>query len=100
MVRSQPASVRETESFVTLLRVACEDPAIHATLTKLLALPNDQRHGMLHFLVQDMTAKGAPTDFIAAIEWLQDDAVVQQANEVISRSQPKRGLFDFLRPSL
>ena len=97
MARLQPASVSEIDSFVTLLRVACEDPAIHATLNKLLAMPEDQRHGMLHFLVQDMNSKGAPAELIAAIECLQDDAVAKEASEIISRSPPKRGFFDFLR---
>ena len=100
MVRPQPASVSEIESFVTLLRVACEDPAIRATLVKLLAQPNDQRHGMIHFLVQEMSAKGAPTDLIAAIECLQDDAVAQKAGEVILQCSSKRGFFNFLRPAL
>ena len=80
-----------------MLRVACEDPAIHATLVKLLALPDDQRHGMIHFLVLDMTTKGAPADLIAALECLQDDAVAQKAGEVILQRTSKRGFFDFLR---
>ncbi|MDD2740781.1 MAG: hypothetical protein PHV02_00775 [Rhodocyclaceae bacterium] len=97
MARSQPASVSEIESFVTLLRVACENPAIHATLTKLLTQPNDQRQGMIHFLVQEMNSKGAPVELIAAIECLQDDALAKKASKIISRSPPKRGFFDFLR---
>lgn len=94
---TRPRSVGEIEGFVNLIRVACDDPGIYATLEKLLALPDQQRQGVLYSLIGDMQQKGAPVEFVEAIACLVDDAVAEKAYETIFRCQRKRGLFDFLK---
>jgi hypothetical protein len=48
-----PCSVAEVEGFVDLLRAACDDPEINATLAKLLAMPDGKRRGLVHAWVTD-----------------------------------------------
>ena len=78
-----PESVAEIESFITMLRVACEDPSINALLERLLSLPDHERRGMVHSWVSDMLIAEAPKDFVAAIACLSDDQVAEKAYEVI-----------------
>jgi len=78
-----PGSVAEIESFVTMLRVACEDASINARLEKLLSLPDHERRGLVHSWVTDMLVAEAPRDFVAAIACLSDDRIAEKAYEVI-----------------
>lgn len=94
---TRPRSVGEIEGFVNLLRVACDDPGIYATLEKVLVLPDRQRQGVLFSLIGDIQQQGAPAEFVEAIACLTDDAVAEKAYETIFRCQRKRGFFDFLK---
>ena len=76
-------TVGDNETFVTLMRVAQEDQAIQSTLATILALESFQRKSMLNTLLGDMKLKGAPPEFLAALESLLDDAVAQRAAELI-----------------
>jgi hypothetical protein len=78
-----PRSVADIDSFITMLQVACEEPSINARLETLLALPDDERRGVIHGLVSDMLVAKAPKDFVAAIACLTDDAIAEKAYEVI-----------------
>ena len=78
-----PRSVAEIEGFVDLLKAACADERINATLQKLLALPDDQRQGKIHAWVTDLLIAEAPREFITAVGCLMDDAVAEKACEVI-----------------
>jgi hypothetical protein len=80
-----PRTVAEVDGFITLLRVACEDPSINARLEQILALPDERRQALLHTLVSDMLIAKAPKDFVEAIACLMDDAVAEKAYEVIFR---------------
>lgn len=80
-----PRSVAEIESFITMLRVACEDASVNDRLERILALPDEKRRGLIHALVSDMLVAKAPKDFIAAIACLMDDEVAEKAYEVIYR---------------
>ncbi|MGC2519316.1 MAG: hypothetical protein WA373_09470 [Burkholderiales bacterium] len=78
-----PGSVAEIESFITMLRVACEDASVNARLEKLLSLPDHERRGLVHTWVSDMLIARAPQDFVAAIACLSDDRIAEKAYEVI-----------------
>ena len=83
MLMQAPRSVADIESFVGLLKAACDDPQINATLQRLLAMPDAQRHGVIHAWVTDLLIAEAPRDFIEAVGCLIDDAVAEQAYAVI-----------------
>lgn len=78
-----PRTLAEIDSFITMMRVACENPQINATLQRILSLPDEQRRGLVHAWVSDMLVKKAPKDFIEAIACLADDAVAERAYAVI-----------------
>ena len=80
---AKPRSVGQIDGFITLLRVACEDSKINATLEKLLALPDEKRRVLVHNWVSDLIVRQAPKDFIEAVACLLDDAVAEKAYEVI-----------------
>lgn len=83
MQRTTPRSVADIEGFVGLLRAACNDPEINATLERLLSMPDDRRRGLVHTWVSDLLVEQAPKDFIEAVACLLDDAVAEKAHEVI-----------------
>lgn len=83
MTASVPRSVAEIEGFVGLLRAACEDPQINATLQRLLAMPDSRRQGVVHAWVTDLLIADAPQEFVQAVACLMDDAVAEKAYEVI-----------------
>jgi hypothetical protein len=78
-----PRSVGDIESFVTMMRVACENPQINSQVQRLLAMPDDKRRALVKTWVSDMLVAGAPRDFIDAIGCLHDDAVAEKTYEVI-----------------
>ena len=79
----KPRNVGQIDGFITLLRVACDDSKINATLEKLLALPDEKRRLLVHNWVSDLIVQQAPRDFIEAVACLLDDAVAEKAYEVI-----------------
>jgi hypothetical protein len=76
-------SVGEVETFITMLRAACEDRTVYERLEHLLAMPDEKRQGVVHAWVNDMLIAGAPQDFIQAVACLMDDRVAEKAYEVI-----------------
>lgn len=91
----KPNSVAEIDSFITMIRVACEDEAVYARLEKILTLPDQQRRGILASLIADMRGKGAPAEFIRAFGCLTDDSIAEKAYETIFRCRRRSGFFDF-----
>lgn len=88
---AQPSrSVADIEGFVGLLRAACEDPQINATLERLLAMPDAQRQGLVHAWVSDLIIAEARREFIEAVGCLIDDAVAEQAYAVIYQCRRER----------
>jgi hypothetical protein len=84
---SQPRSVAEVDSFITMLRAACDDAAMHKTLTTLLSQPDAKRQAMVRWLVHDLQTKRAPQPLREAIACLLDDAVAEQAYVAIFECQ-------------
>lgn len=78
-----PRSVADIEGFVGLLKAACEDPQINATLQRLLVMSDAQRRGVVHAWVSDLLIAEAPREFIEAVVCLVDDAVAEKVYEVI-----------------
>ena len=80
---SRPGSVAEIDRFIDLLSAACTDAGMHATLEKILSLPDERREALIRKLVADMRERQAPEDFVAAIACLVDTAIAEKAYEVI-----------------
>jgi hypothetical protein len=76
-------TVAEIEGFITLLRAACDDRKMNATLQNLLGMPDESRRSLIRSWVGELLRKEAPHDFIEAIACLYDDAVAEKAYEVI-----------------
>ena len=73
----------ENEAFVTLMRVAREDPEIGRMLNTILGLDRFNRKSLLNTWVEELTMKSAPRDFIEAVGSLVDDDIAARALEVI-----------------
>ena len=78
-----PKSVGEIETFITMLRTACEDDTVYSRLERLLSMPDAKRKAVVHAWVSDMLIADAPRDFVQAIACLLDDQVAEKAYEVI-----------------
>ena len=76
-------TVGEVEGFIDMLRAACEDKNIYATLENLLSHPDEKRKEIVRLLLEDLKSKKVPSDLIEAISCLQDNAVAEKAYEVI-----------------
>lgn len=84
-MRTAPKSVGEIETFITMLRTACEDKRMYVTLERLLSMPDQKRQALVHAWVNDMLIAEAPRNFIQAVACLLDDRVAEKAYEVIFR---------------
>lgn len=80
---SPQPSVGEVDSFIDLLRLACDDGQIHATLLRLLAQDPPRRQALVHNWVGDLLVNEVPRKFTQAIACLMDDAIAEQARAVI-----------------
>ena len=87
MIENPPRSVAEIEGFVGLLKAACEDQEINATLERLLVMPDARRQGVVHAWVTDLLIAEAPREFVQAVACLIDDAIAEKAYEVIYQCQ-------------
>jgi hypothetical protein len=83
MAARKPRTVGEIETFITMLRAACEDQTVYQRLERLLSMPDEKRQAVVHAWVNDMLIAEAPRDFISAIACLLDDKVAEKAYEVI-----------------
>jgi hypothetical protein len=81
--KGSPKSVGEIDSFVTMLRAACDDWKVYERLERLLSMPDRRRQAVVHAWVNDLLIAEAPRDFIQAIACLSDDRVAEKAYEVI-----------------
>ena len=90
MTQGTPKSVADIESFITMLRVACEDRNVSERLERLLSLPDAKRQDVVHTWVSDLLIAKAPKDFIAAVACLSDDSIAEKAYETIYRCKRDR----------
>jgi hypothetical protein len=87
MTANAPKTVGEIDTFITMLRTACEDKKVYERLERLLSMPEQKRQAVVHSWVNDMLIAKAPRDFIQAIACLLDDRVAEKAYEVIFKCQ-------------
>jgi hypothetical protein len=78
-----PKTVAEIESFITMLRAACEDASVYQRLERLLSMPDPKRRAVVRAWVNDLLIAQAQGDFVQAIACLLDDRVAEKAYEVI-----------------
>ena len=76
-------SVGEIDSFIVMLRAACEDKSMNDKLERLLSLPDDRREHVLRKLLGEMSMAKAPVELLRAVACLADDKVAEKAYEVI-----------------
>lgn len=84
-----PKTVSEIEAFVGLLKAACADEKINATLRRLLEMPDARRQGVVHAWVTDLLIEGAPREFTQAVACLMDDAIAERAYEAVFECRRK-----------
>ncbi len=82
-MNSAPRSVADIEAFVGLLKAACSDDRINATLRRLLKMPDGKRRSAVHAWVTDLLIGGAPREFTQAVGCLIDDVIAERAWEAI-----------------
>jgi len=80
-----PRNVGEIETFITMLRTACDDRQVYERLERLLSLPDEKRQAMVRTWVSDLLIAEAPQDFTNAVACLLDDQVAEKAYEAIFR---------------
>ena len=51
-------TVGEIEGFINLLRAACDDDKVSATLQELLSRPDEERRALVHSWVSDLLEIG------------------------------------------
>jgi cytochrome b561 len=78
-----PKTVGAIDTFITMLRTACDDRTVYEQLEYLLSMPDQKRQALIHAWVSDMLIKEAPKDFIQAIACLQDDEIAEKAYQAI-----------------
>jgi hypothetical protein len=73
----------DNETFVSLMRVAQEDPNIRRVIVGILTQSPFNRQSMLNTLIAEMKLKSAPVDFIQAIASLLDDDVANKVPRLL-----------------
>lgn len=81
--RKNKTTAGENEPFVTLIRVAQEDPAIQNQLIFILSQNSFNRASILNSYIEDLHLKQAPRDFISALGCLLDDDIAQKALKIL-----------------
>jgi hypothetical protein len=66
--RKSRQSIADNETFVTLIRVAQEDPEVKEQLSAILRLDDFNRKSALNTFLQEMQLKQAPREFVEVAE--------------------------------
>jgi len=88
LFRKKSESLSDNASFVTLVRVAKEDPKIREQLVSILALDDFNRRSALNTLIEQLRYKQAPPSFISAMAMLIDDDIARKVLDVIGEDTP------------
>ncbi len=88
LFRKKSESLSDNAAFVTLIRVAKEDPKIREQLVSILALDDFNRRSALNTLIEQMEYKQAPPSFISAMAMLIDDDIARKVLDVIGQDTP------------
>ncbi len=84
--RKKPTRISENEDFITLLRVAREDPEVCKSLKAILSLDSFNRRSLLNTWLEQMQFQNAPSELIQALSGLTDDDVAARALKVIEEN--------------
>ncbi len=82
--RKSRQSIAENEAFVTLIRVAQEDPEVKEQLAAILRLDDFNRKSALNTFLQQMHLKPAPREFVSAVASLLDDEVAEKVLKILT----------------
>jgi hypothetical protein len=93
--KKKARTVGDDETFVSLMRVAQEDPDIRRVIVGILAQSPFNRQSMLNTLIAEMKLKSAPVDFIRAIASLLDDDVAIKAARLLKDIDDQHGNPDY-----
>jgi len=78
-------TVGEIDSFIDMIRAACEDEEIRQTLENILSMPDPDRREMIRNLVTELTNNKSPASLVEAIACLVSDDVALKAHEVLNQ---------------
>ena len=74
----------DDDTFIRLVQIARDDPKINKEILKILTLDSFNRQSALNTLLDTMRLKGAPLEFIEAVDFLVDDDVAEKFLVVIN----------------
>ena len=84
----KPDFLSDNDTFVTLVRVAREDPEIGKRLVSILALDDFNRRSALNTWIEQMRYQQAPSAFVSAVAALIDDDIARKVLEMIDVDGP------------
>ncbi len=84
---AKPQTYAEVEGLVGVLKAACEDPQINATLEVLLSQSDAKRKSMLRELVERLRNRRAPAFLTDAFVCLMDDEVAEKVYVFIHKCE-------------
>ena len=91
MAPSRSRTVADIDSFITMLRAACDSQLVYDRLEALLSLPSAKRQSAINSLVTDQLVEQAPRPLVMANACLLDDEVADKAYAAIDKC--RRGGF-------
>lgn len=83
-------SVGIEEPFVTLIRVAQENPDIKSLLLNILSLDSFNRESALNTIIEDMKLKSAPGEIVSAIAGLLYSDVAEKTLKLLQGAESKK----------
>ncbi len=83
LFKKQPRPAADNETFVRLIQVARENPAIRNRLKTILSLETFHRKSALNTFIEEMRLKGAPQEFVSAIACFLDNVVANKALRIL-----------------
>ena len=82
-------SIVENEKFITLMKLAREEPYVGKRIKGLCSLDGFNRRSLLNTWLEELRLQGAPKDFREALAFFLDDAVAEKVLELILKSEEK-----------
>ena len=79
--------VVDNEKFITLMKLAREEPDVRKRLKVICSLDSFNRRSVLNTWLDDLKLQGAPGDYIEALSFFLDDHVAEKALELIIASE-------------
>ena len=87
LLQGESKSAGIEEPFVTLIRVAQEDPDIKYLLLKILSFDSFNRESALNTIVEDLKLKSAPEEIVSAIADLLNNKVAEKTLKLLNEAE-------------